>query len=65
MNKLKAVVDAQKEIMGSTTKDIAEALEMSEGNVRKIIREQTISYKVLVMLSNYLHFSDDQKKQIL
>lgn len=38
---------------------------MSEGNVRKIIREQTISYKVLVMLSNYLHFSDEQKKQIL
>lgn len=38
---------------------------MSEGNVRKIIREQTISYKVLVMLSNYLHFSDDQKKGLL
>ena len=38
---------------------------MSEGNVRKIIREQTISYKTLVMLSNYLHFSDEQKRKLL
>lgn len=38
---------------------------MSEGNVRKIIREQTISYKTLVALSNYLHFSDDQKQGLL
>lgn len=38
---------------------------MSEGNVRKIIREQTISYKTLVALANYLHFTEEQKKGLL
>ena len=65
MNALQAAVKANCIEQGVKMAELAEALEMSEGNVRKIIREQTISYKTLVALSNYLHFSDDQKQQIL
>lgn len=65
MNELKAAVASQKAKYGISTKDIADALGMSPGNVNKIIREGTISYAVLRQLSNYLHFSEEQKKDIL
>ena len=64
MNSLQAAVKANCIELGVKTADIAKVLEMSEGNVRKIIREETISYKHLVTLSNYLHFSDEQKSEL-
>ena len=65
MNALQAAVKANCKEQGVKMAELAEVLDMSEGNVRKIIREQTISYKTLVMLSNYLHFSDEQKRRLL
>ena len=65
MNALQAAVRANCTEQGVKMAELAEVLEMSEGNVRKIIREKTISYKTLILLSNYLHFSDEQKRRLL
>lgn len=65
MSALSAVVAAQKKLYGISTVELGQVLEMSPGNVNKIIREGTISYNTLQMLANYLHFTDEQKKQVL
>jgi len=38
---------------------------MTEGNVRKILREESISYKRLVTLFQVLKFTDEQKTELL
>jgi len=58
-------VRAQKAKEGVTTAEIAEALKMTEGNVRKILREESISYKRLVTLFQVLKFTDEQKTELL
>ena len=58
-------VRAQQLKKGIPTAQIAETLRMSEGNVRKILREESISYDRLVKLFKVMKFTDEEKLELL
>lgn len=64
-NKLYGAVLGNAKAHGITFEEIGWKLGMTAGNVRRILREQTIRYEDLKIIANFVQLTEEQKKDIL